>query len=237
MGAGMKKINFSRIAAAAALFLLQPAFILYWVAKGLVVGLFIFLDPAFHRKSSFLQLLKGLALISLIGVLFFGWRVYNKMIDEEHFVHVSHARLLVEMQRREDVVASCRKAVSLYTAMEGKLQERLITLHRLTKTHGRQAPMVKQEALEILKLIQGLDLLIEKYPDLKSKGPFVLLMETIQESGFRVITERLNFNYSTYEYNAFLVLFPYRQFSWIFGFKEQPFLMGPLDYKSIKNPL
>ena len=233
----MKKIKFSRIAAAVALFLLQPAFILYWAVKVLFLGSFIFLDPALRRKAAFLQLLKGLGVIGLIVVFFFGWRVYNKMIDEEHFVHVSHGRLLVEMQRREDVLASCRKAVFLYTAMEEKLQERLITLHRLTKTHGRQAPLVKQEGLEILKLIQGLDLLIEKYPNLKAKGPFVVLMETIQDSGFRVITERLNFNHRTYEYNAFLVLFPYRQFSWVFGFKEQPFLMGPLDPTSIKKPL
>jgi LemA protein len=159
------------------------------------------------------------------------------MVDEEHFVHVSHARLLVEMERREDVVANCRKAVFLYTAMEEKLQERLINLHRLTKTHGRQSPMVQNEGLEIIKLIEGLDLLIEKYPNLKAKGPFVLLMETLQESGFRVITERLHFNYSTFEYNSFLLLFPYRQFSWVFGFKEKPFLMGPLDYASVKNPL
>lgn len=233
----MKKFKFSRIAAAVGLFLLQPAFILFWAAKGLLLGGFIFFDPALRRKSVFLQFVKGLALLGLIALFVFGWRAYNKMVDEEHFVHVSHARLLVEMERREDVVSRCQSAVFLYTALEEKLQERLITLHRLTKTHGRQAPMVKQEALEIMKLIQGLDLLIEKYPALKAKGPFVLLMETIQESGFRVITERLNFNHCTYEYNAFLVLFPYRQFSWVFGFKEKPFLMGPLDYGSIKKHL
>jgi LemA protein len=233
----MKKIKFSRIVAAVALFLLQPAFILFWAAKGLILGFFIFWDPAFRRKSVFPQFLKGLALISLIAVFVLGWQAYNKLVDEEHFVHVSHARLLVEMERREDVLASCRSAVFLYTAMEEKLQERLITLHRLTKTHGPQAPTVQREGLEIMKLIQGLDLLMEKYPNLKAKGPFVLLMETIQESGFRVITERLHFNYSTYEYNSFLVLFPYRQFSWLFGFKEQPFLMGPLDYTSVKKPL
>jgi LemA protein len=231
----MKKIKFSRIAAAVALFLLQPAFILFWAAKCLVLGFFIFWDPALRRRSVFLRFLKGLALIGLIAFFFFSWRAYNKLVDEEHFVHVSHARLLVEMERREDVVASCRSAVFLYTAMEEKLQERLITLHRLTKTHGPGARIVKDEGLEIIKLIQGLDLLVEKYPDLKSKGPFVLLMETLQESGLRVITERLNFNHCTYEYNAFLVLFPYKEFSWVFGFKEQPFLMGPLDYASIKK--
>jgi LemA protein len=234
-GARMKKVKFSRIAAAVALFLLQPAFILFWAVKGLIIGFFVFFDPALRRKSVFFKFLKGLALISLTALFFLGWQAYNKLIDEEHFVHVAHGRLLVELQRRQDVVARCQSAVFLYADMEKKLLERLITLHRLTKTHGRRAPIVQREGLEIMKLIQGLDLLIEKYPNLKAKGPFVLLMETLQESGFRVISERLHFNYSTFEYNSFLLLFPYRQFSWVFGFKEKPFLMGPLDYASIKK--
>jgi hypothetical protein len=55
----MKKLKFSRIAAAVGLFLLQPAFILVWVAKGLIVGSFIFLDPALRRKSVFFTIVKG----------------------------------------------------------------------------------------------------------------------------------------------------------------------------------
>jgi LemA protein len=231
----MKKVRFSRIAAAVGLFLLQPAFIILLALKALIHFLFIFWDPSVRRKDFNLHLVQGLVLIALVAFFFFGWRAYNKLIDTEHFVEVAHGRLLVEMQRKQDVLARCQSAVSRYAAMEEDLQERLIALHRLTKTPGRRAPIVQQEGLEIMKLVQGLDLLIEKYPGLKSQGPYGLLMETLQETGFKVITERKNFNDRTYEYNVLRVLFPYKVVAWVCGFKEQPFLEGPLDYTSIKN--
>jgi len=168
----------------------------------------------------------------LITFFIFGLRTYNELVDMEHFLEVAHGRLLVEMQRRQVVVSGCQNAVAMYANMEEKLQDRLIELHRLTKTHGTRAQIVKGEALEIMKLVRELDLLIEKYPGLKSKGPYVLLMETLQQTGYQVITERLSYNNWTYNYNVTCRLFPHRILAVLFGFREQPFLEGPLNYPS-----
>jgi LemA protein len=173
----------------------------------------------------------------LFGFFLYGLRTYNELVDMEHFLEVAHGRLLVQMQRRQVVVSGCQNAVEMYTNMEGKLQDRLITLHRLTKTHGSRAQIVKGEALEIMKLVRELDLLIEKYPDLKSKGPYVLLMETLQQTGYQIISERLNYNNWTYNYNVTCSLFPHKILALVFGFREQPFLQGPLDYASLNHSL
>lgn len=174
------------------------------------------------------------AVIGVYSIIFslYGLRTYNELVDTEHFLEVAHGRLLVEMQRRQVVITECQNAVSMYASIEGKLQDRLIALHRLTKTQGPRSQIVKAEALEIKKLIRELDLLIEKYPELKSKGPYVLLMETIQQTGYQVITERLNYNNWTYNYNVMCRVFPHRILAILFGFREQPFLKGPLDYSS-----
>ncbi|TRZ77469.1 MAG: hypothetical protein D4R93_01665 [Deltaproteobacteria bacterium] len=173
----------------------------------------------------------------LVVFFLYGLRTYNELVDMEHFLEVAHGRLLVEMQRRQVVVSGCENAVAMYANMEGKLQDRLIELHRLTKTHGSRAQIVKGEALEIMKLVRELDLLIEKYPGLKSKGPYVLLMETIQQTGYQIITERLNYNNWTYNYNVTCRLFPHRIMAVLFGFREQPFLQGPLNYASLNSLL
>lgn len=169
----------------------------------------------------------------LVAVLLFGcWRTYNELVDMHHFLEVAQGRLLVEMQRRQVVVSGCENAVKMYVNMEGTLQDRLIELHRLTKTHGPRAQVVKGEVGEIRKLIRELDLLVEKYPGLRSKGPYILLMETFQQTGYQVITERLNYNDWTYNYNLTCRLFPHKIVARLFGFSEQPFLQGPLDYAS-----
>lgn len=146
---------------------------------------------------------------------------------------MAHGRLLLEMQRKQDILSSCRNVVAKYAAIEEKIQEHVIALHGLTQIHGLQAPIVKSEGMEVVRLVEELDLLVEKYPDLRSKGPYVFLMETMQETGFRVITERMNYNRITYSYNVMCRLFPRNVVALVFGFKERPFLQGPLEYRSL----
>jgi LemA protein len=168
--------------------------------------------------------------VVLSGCLLYGWRTHRELVDAEHFLDVAHGRLLVQIQRRHDLLGTCRTVVARYAATEEQIQEHLITLQGLTKVHGPQAPQVQREGMELLALVEEVDLLIEAYPDLKSKGPYVLLMETIQETGLRVVTERLNTNTITYNYNVMRRLFPQRIVAMVFGFEERPFVQGRLEY-------
>lgn len=155
----------------------------------------------------------------LIGLSFLCRTVHNTLVDEEHFLHIAHGRLEVEKQRRTDVVEKCRNAVEKYMELEGKLQSRLVTLNSAVK----KGTAGTKERDELLKLLKGLDLLVEKYPALKSKKPFELLMETIQKSGLRVTMERLDYNRRIYEYNVMCRIFPYSIIARLTGFREVPF--------------
>jgi len=230
-----ERSKFSGIITGLVLVILQTGLLLGLVLKALFHFFRILLNPRATRGKALYTLGRVSVLIVLVWVLIFGWSTYNELIDMEHFLDVAHGRLLVEMQRKEDVLSQCRQAVALYTNLEGKIQDRLIILHQLTKTHGPGAQIVKKEGLDVIDLIQQLDLLIERYPDLKSKGPYVLLMETIQEAGLRVITERLNYNQRTYQYNVRCFFFPYNVVAWLCGFEGRDFLEGPLDYGALKN--
>ena len=226
----MDKKRFWGIAAVVVLNLLQVAFLVVMAAKAVIQFFWIVLNPQNRRGDVFSKFLTSLVLIGMAGIFFAGFYVYNELRNVEHFLQVAHGRLLVEMQRKQVVLSGCGNAVAMYAAMEEKIQDRLIALHRLTQTHGPRAPIVESEGLEIIKLVRELDLLIEKYPGLKSKGPYILLMETIQETGLQVITERLNYNNWTYNYNVACRLFPYNLVALALGFREQPFLQGPLNY-------
>lgn len=170
--------------------------------------------------------------VILAGLFLFGVRTYNELIDMRHFLDVAHGRLLAEMERKQVILSKCRTVVAMYATMEEKIQDHMIELHRLTRTRCPQA-RIKSEEMEIIKLVRELDLLVEKYPGLRSKGPYVLLMETIQDTGFRVTAERLNYNNWTYNYNVLCHIFPHRIVAMATGFREQPFLHGPLHYASL----
>jgi LemA protein len=231
----MDKKRFWGIAAAVLVILLQAALLVAIAAKALVQLLRIVLDPHIRRGDIFSKFVQSLVLIGLACVFFFGLHIYNELIDIEHFLQVAHGRLLVEMQRKQVVLSGCGNAVAMYATMEEKIQDRLIALHQLTQTHGPRAQSVKSGELELIQLIRELDLLIEKYPGLKSKGPYVLLMETLQETGFQVITERLNYNNWTYNYNVRCRIFPRNIIAPVLGFREQPFLQKPLNDSLLKE--
>jgi LemA protein len=233
----MKKNRFSGIVALL-LILLQPALIITIAVKTAFHFFWTVVGSRFGRdKDGFSKFARSVVLMGLIMIFLFGVHTYNKLSDTEHFLNVAHGRLLVEMQRHQVLLSRCQNAVAMYATMEEKIQDRLIALHRLTKTRGPRAKIVESEGLEIMKLVRELDLLIEKYPGLKSKGPYVLLMETIQETEFKVTAERLNYNNVTYTYNMVCLLFPNKILARVLGYREQPFLQGPLNYASLNDSL
>ncbi len=156
---------------------------------------------------------------------FFSRHVYNELRDEEHLLHIAHGKVEVEMQRRQDAVTKCRRAVERYREIEGRIHGRLITLGGLTRSHGNNTAR-SREKNEVLELMRELEMVKEHYPALKAKDPYALLMEIIQESGGRVTMERLNYNERVYEYNVICRIFPYGIFAWIFGFRGEHFPAG-----------
>ncbi len=166
---------------------------------------------------------RGFVIIAAAVLVYLAVYVYNEIIYLEHLIHNSHGRLEAEMQRRHDVVARCRDAVGKYMAIEEKIQERMIVINRLIGSGGNDAAYLKEKG-EVNALLGELDIIKEKYPALKSKKPSAYLMEVIQESGGRVTRERLNYNEWVYKYNETRMVFPYRTYAWILGFKEKPFL-------------
>jgi len=165
--------------------------------------------------------IQRLALFMFV-LLFISRVAHNKFVDKEHLMEIAHGRVLVEVKRRLDVTTQCMDAVDRYRAIEERIQKHLVTLNSLTKSHSGNAAKQKEQNA-IVALVKELDLLKEKYPDLKAMNPSAFLMQIIQDAGARVTNARYAYNTSVYDYNVFCMTFPYKIFSWFYGFGEQRF--------------
>ncbi|MBF0328606.1 MAG: LemA family protein [Nitrospirae bacterium] len=145
--------------------------------------------------------------------------VYNKMIDEEHFMHISHGKLEAALHKREDLNRNALKAVNVYVEMEGELMHRLMTLAKEVKS-GANAARIAAMRNDIERLISSMDVLVMMSPHLKSKGPYIHLMETFKSTENEVLAARLQYNTAVCEYNMFLDKFPYRLVTLVYGFKK-----------------
>ncbi|MBF0473308.1 MAG: LemA family protein [Nitrospirae bacterium] len=154
--------------------------------------------------------------------------VYNKFVDEEHFLLISKSRVEIEIQRRHDVVTRCIDAIRQYKQVEGDIQRHLMELNALIERKASKAEQTRVEN-EVMKLLTEMKILRESYPDLRADNPYLAIMRHIQHAGARIMEERLNFNERVYEYNTMLRVFPYDVFALIYDFKQEPFFEAPLN--------
>ncbi|MBF0558768.1 MAG: LemA family protein [Nitrospirae bacterium] len=170
-----------------------------------------------RRKITRYMLYSAALIIALMFVM--SKVVYNKMIDEEHFMLISRGRLEAELQKREDLNRNAIEAVNVYVETEEELLHRLITLAGEVKT-GANAARIMANRGEIERLVSTMDILVMMSPRLKSRGPYLFLMETFSSTENGVLAARLNYNTAACEYDMFLDKFPYSVVAWVYGFKR-----------------
>ncbi len=158
--------------------------------------------------------------VFLVSFAVFG---YNRFIDRLHLLHIANGRVEAELQRRYIVNSRSRAAAEQYLETEGKIQEHLIELNRIIRSGGQAGRQAETEN-ELVGLVERLDVLKEEYPGLRTKGPYLFLMETIQDSGWRVTREKFRYNEAVYDYNLIRHIFPFKPVAFLFGFHEESFM-------------
>lgn len=175
--------------------------------------------------------------ILFMAVLMVNRLIYNKFVDEEHFLLISKSRVEIELQRRHDLIISCMNAVRQHMQIEGEIQRQLVRLNGLIETRTNIKEQTRVEN-DIMKLLTNMNVLAESYPELKSNNPYLAIMKNIQDAGARVTKERLYLNKRIYEYNMMLKIFPFNLFAKIYMFKQEPFfeaVKGASIVPSFKN--
>ncbi|MCG6552107.1 MAG: LemA family protein [Candidatus Magnetominusculus sp. LBB02] len=148
--------------------------------------------------------------------------LYNRLIDEEHFLHISHGQLDIELQKRKNVYKKAAYAVDTYIETEKRLFNLLIELNGAIRT-GTGIAEAKDKQDEAAMLLTKLRALAEASPNLKAKGPYVYFMETIWRAEQGVVAARMHYNDAVAEYNTFLRIFPYNIAALMHGFKKVQF--------------
>ncbi|MEO5360558.1 MAG: LemA family protein [Nitrospirota bacterium] len=171
-----------------------------------------------NRMRYLLYALGTVFMMKIVSSMF----LYNRLVDEEHFLHISHGQLDVELQRRAEVYKRTTSAVNTYVETEKKLFNLLIGLNGAIRTGADLNTAAKMQD-EVSVLLSKLRALAEAAPALKAKGPYLYFMETIMKAEQNVVLARLHYNDAVAEYNTFLRLFPYNIVARLYDFKRAQF--------------
>ena len=175
-----------------------------------------------------------IVLIAILLLIYLFMRHANNLfVEEQHLLFTASGLLEVEIKRKQTLIAQDIEAIHQYLDIEEKIQKHLVELNAASGPPGNNSVRLEKSNV-IFELFSELDNLKERYPLLKADNPYMVLMQTTQSSGLRVINARLAYNRKVAEYNTYLKVFPYKLVAKILGFHEQPFQEG-VGEKYLRN--
>ncbi len=159
-------------------------------------------------------------LVSLsILMIFIG--MYNSLIGKRNQVENSFGTIDVMLKKRYDLIPNLVATVKQYMEHEkGTLEN--ITKLRAQAMNGNISTEDKVELNNKLnKMIGGIMVAVENYPDLKANENFMQLQRSLNEIEEQISAARRTYNASVTDYNNSVDMFPTSMIAGMIGFRRR----------------
>jgi LemA protein len=168
-----------------------------------------------------------LILIAVIAVVaIFLITLYNRLVKLRNNRENAFADIDVQLKQRHDLIPQLVQAVKGYM----KHEEKVLTQITQARTNAMNANTIHdkiQAEQQLSSALQGLNIAVEAYPDLKASSNFLQLQEEISDVENKLSASRRYFNSATKELNNAVQTFPSNLIAGTFGFsKEEMFDVG-----------
>jgi len=161
-------------------------------------------------------------IIAIIAVLVL-WvvSIYNTLVKNRNNRENAFADIDVQLKQRHDLIPQ------LIGAVKGYMEHERGTLEAVTaaRTRAINATNINDKIAaeqELGTALQGLNIQVEAYPDLKASQNFLQLQDEISDVENKLAAVRRYFNAATKELNNSVQKFPNVVFAGMFGFKTEP---------------
>ncbi len=161
-------------------------------------------------------------IIAIIAVLII-WvvSIYNTLVKNRNNRENAFADIDVQLKQRHDLIPQ------LIGAVKGYMEHERGTLEAVTaaRTRAINATSINEKIAaeqELGTALQGLNIQVEAYPDLKASQNFLQLQGEISDVENKLAAVRRYFNAATKELNNSVQKFPNVVFAGMFGFKTEP---------------
>lgn len=169
---------------------------------------------------------KGLIItLSVIGVIVIIFAIlaissYNGLVDQEEAVNAKQSTILVQLQRRADLIPNFVETVKGYSDYEQSTYTAV--------TEARSAVMkangAEDQAAASAQLDSAIDVWVnaitEAYPELKASEQYKALQDELAGTENRIARARKDYNDAASEYNKSVRRFPKSIFAGMFGFEQ-----------------
>ena len=173
------------------------------------------------KKKTWIIIGAVVAAIVIVVALIAG--TYNSLVSLEMTVEEKQSTILVDLQRRADLIPNFVASVKGYTEYEQS------TLQAVTEARAAvgKASNATEQAAANERLDSAIDIWVnavtEAYPELKASAQFIALQDELAGTENRIAVSRKDYNDAAKNYNTAIRKFPKSIFAGMFGFEKVPF--------------
>jgi len=193
------------------------------------------------RRKIFIGVAIAIMIAIIIGI---NISYYNMFVSLTQEVRDARSDVETTLQLRENMVPSILTTINDFINHENEIfinaaNVRARSLeNKLQSSESESNPSGNLVAADDLdKLLSQLIAIAERYPDLKTGEPFVLLMSKIADAEMEILNKRVEYNKKVRSLNVKVKSFPSSLFSYIFEIKPEPYFQwtGKPEWVSTLN--
>ncbi|RRJ84328.1 LemA family protein [Aestuariirhabdus litorea] len=167
--------------------------------------------------------------------------IFNGLVSRKNRYENAFSQISVQLKRRHDLIPNLVNTAKGYLKHESETLERVIRARNTAanlldamggKPDGSALKQLAGAESSLFSALQGLNVTLEQYPDLKADETMHRLMEELQSTENRVAKARQFYNDAVTQYNIFRASFPQRLFAALFG---HPLDAGLLEFEDAQQ--
>jgi LemA protein len=178
----------------------------------------------------------GLILLVLVGLLaFWGVRIYNQLVAKQETVEQAVGDVQAAYQKRADQIPNVAATAKQYSDYESEAYTNIVearakataTTIDMSKLDEQQLANYQKIQDELMNTMRAnLNVIVERYPDLKANTLYLNLQESIESCENLIANARRDFNDKAKDYNQYLRRFPNNIVAGIGGFEKMPYFQA-----------
>lgn len=190
--------------------------------------------------------LSGIIIVLVVLGLLVIWGVgiYNKLVAKQETVEQAVGDVQTAYQKRADQIPNVAATAKQYSDYEGEAFTNIVearakatsTTLDMSNLNEQQLANYQKTQDELMKVMRtNLNVIVERYPDLKANTLYLNLQESIESCENLIANARRNFNDKAKDYNQFLRRFPNNIVAGLFNFDKMPYFQASEGAENAPN--
>lgn len=170
-------------------------------------------------------------IVILGGALISG---YNGLVTSREAVESAESNIDTYLQRRADLIPNVVSTVKSFAQHETEVFDKVLEARK--SLVNAKTPEEKATAdAQLDTALQGINVIVEAYPELKSDATYVALMDELEGSENRIAVARKDYNDAVKDYNNKVIRFPGSIVANLFGFEKAEYFEASEEALTVPN--